>query len=111
MRLRSVTKLPIMLHCTMTHSNAPLQLGLEDLLGDMVHARRNGDMGRLALLAYCEVRRWARQAGEDGLADRSTALITRHPHANRDQFMEQIDGLINELEEAHTRVVSQQLPM
>ncbi|OOG82590.1 hypothetical protein B0E41_15215 [Hydrogenophaga sp. A37] len=100
-----------MLHCTMTHSTAPLQLGLEDLLGEMVHARRNGDMGRLALLAYCEVRRWARQAGENGLADRSTELITRNPHASRDQFMEQIDVLINELEEAHTRVVSQQMSM
>jgi hypothetical protein len=92
-----------MLQCNMTTSNAPLQLGLEDLLGDMQHARRNGDMGRLALLAYCEVRRWARQAGESELADQSTALITRHPHASRDQFMEQIDGLILALEQAHSR--------
>jgi hypothetical protein len=100
-----------MLHCTMTHSTAPLQLGLEDLLGEMVHARRNGDMGRLALLAYCEVRRWARQAGETGLAERSTLLITRHPHASREQFMEQIDDLIQELEEAHARVTSQHMPL
>jgi hypothetical protein len=100
-----------MLHCTMETSTAPLQHGLEDILGEMVYARRNGDMGRLALLAYCEVRRWARQAGETGLADRSTALITRHPHASRAQFMEQIDGLIGELEEAHTRVRSQHTPL
>lgn len=99
-----------MLQCNMTTSTAPLQLGLEDLLGDLQHARRNGDMGRLALLAYCEVRRWARQAGEAELADRSTELITRHPHASRDQFMEQIDGLILALEQAHTRVVNQRQP-
>lgn len=97
-----------MLHCNMAHSTAPLQHGLEDLLGDMQHARRNGDMGRLALLAYCEVRRWARQAGEPELADLSTELITRHPHASRDQFMAQIDGLIQALERAHSRVVPQE---
>lgn len=99
-----------MLHCTMGTTSAPLQVGLEDLLGEMQHARRIGDMGRLALLAYCEVRRWARQAGEPELADRSTALITRHPHASRDQFMEQIDDLIHELEQAHSRVVAQEAP-
>ena len=99
-----------MLQCNMNTSTAPLQLGLEDPLGHLQHARRNGDMGRLALLAYCEVRRWARQAGEPELADRSTALITRHPHANRDQFMEQIDGLIEALEQAHTRVANPPQP-
>ena len=99
-----------MLQCNMDTSTAPMQLGLEDLLGDMQHARRTGDMGRLALLAYCEVRRWARQAGEPELADQSTALITRNPHASRDQFMEQIDGLILALEQAHTRVANRQQP-
>lgn len=97
-----------MLQCNMITSTAPLQLGLEDLLGDLQHARRTGDMGRLALLAYCEVRRWARQAGEAELADRSTELITRHPHASRDQFMDQIDDLIEALEQAHTRVSNSQ---
>jgi len=65
-------------------------------------------MGRLALLAYCEVRRWARQAGEQALADRSTALITQSPLANREAFMEQVDALIADLEQAHARVVNQQ---
>lgn len=99
-----------MLRCNMGTLIAPLQHGLEDILGEMQHARRTGDMGRLALLAYCEVRRWARQAGEPELADRSTELITRHPHASRDQFMAQIDGLISELERAHTRVCAQHPP-
>lgn len=100
-----------MLQRTMATNTAPLQVGLEDLLGDMQHARRTGDMGRLALLAYCEVRRWARQAGEPELADRSTRLITRHPCANRDQFMEQIDGLIQDLERAHLRVSARHRPV
>lgn len=82
----------------------PLQRSLEDLLGELIHARRQGDMGRLALLAYCEVRRWARQAGEDVLAEQSTELFTRHPHASKAQFMQQIDELIAELESTHTRL-------
>lgn len=102
--MQLVTEVRIMLRCNMSTLIAPLQHGLEDILGEMVHARRTGDMGRLALLAYCEVRRWARLAGEPELADRSTELITRHPHASRDQFMEQIDGLIHDLEAVHTRV-------
>jgi hypothetical protein len=96
-----------MLHCNMNANNAPLQLSLEDLLGDLQHARRSGDMGRLALLAYCEVRRWARQAGEHALAERSTALITQSPLASRDEFMAQVDALIEDLERAHARVVNQ----
>lgn len=75
-----------------------LQLGLEDLLGDMRHARRNSDLGRLALLSYCEVRRWARMAGDLGLAEHSSALITQGPHASREQFLAHVDNLIGELE-------------
>lgn len=97
-----------MLHCNMTASTAPIQHSLEDLLGDLQHARRSGDMSRLALLAYCEVRRWARQAGEQALAERSTRLITQSPLASRAAFMTQVDELITELEQAHARVVNQQ---
>lgn len=96
-----------MLHCNMNATTAPILLSLEDLLGDLHHARRSGDMGRLALLAYCEVRRWARHAGEHELADRSTALITQSPLASRDEFMTQVDALIEDLERAHARVVNQ----
>lgn len=93
-----------MLHCNMNTHNAPLQLSLEDLLGDLQHARRSDDMSRLALLAYCEVRRWARQAGEHELAERSTALITQSPLASRDEFMVQVDALITDLERVHARI-------
>lgn len=93
-----------MLHCNMNTSSAPLQLGLEDLLGELQYARRNGDLGRLALLAYCEVRRWARAAGEEALAEHATVLVTHSPKVSREAFMNDVDGLIVQLEEAHSRV-------
>lgn len=89
----------------MTASAESLQLGLEDLLGEMYFARRSGDLGRLALLAYCEVRRWARVAGEQALADQSSGLIHNSPHADRDEFIMRIDALIDELENARERVL------
>jgi hypothetical protein len=82
----------------MTGSSLQLQLGLEDLLGDLWHARRRGDLGRLALLSYCEVRRWARMAGNQRLAEHSSELITHGPHASREEFLAQVDDLIGELE-------------
>jgi hypothetical protein len=71
----------------------------------MHHARRYQDMSRLALLAWCEVRRWARQAGETELAERSTALITDAPQVSRQQFMSEIDQVIEQLEESHRRML------
>ena len=93
-----------MLRCNMNASAPLLQLGLEDLLGDLRHARKSGDLGRLALLAYCEVRRWARLAGEQQLAEHSSALITQSPLASRDQFLTRVDVLIIELEQARSRL-------
>jgi len=80
-----------------------LQLGLEDLLDDLRCARKSGDLGRLALLLYCEVRRWARLAGEQELAEHSSELITHCPHASREEFLTQVDDLIVELEKARPR--------
>jgi hypothetical protein len=93
-----------MLQCNMSTSSLPLQVGLEDLLGDLTYARRRGDMGRLAWLAYCEIRRWARVAGEQELAKHSSELMTSAPQANREAFMAQIDELIAELEQARARL-------
>jgi hypothetical protein len=87
-----------MLHCTMKHYSAKLKLGLEDLLADLWHARRGGDLGRLALLCYYEVRRWARLANEQGLAEHSSVLVTGSPYADRESFMAEVDHLIAELE-------------
>jgi hypothetical protein len=47
-----------MLQCNMTTS-LNIQLTLEDLLADLRFARRHDQLGRLALLAYCEVKGWA----------------------------------------------------
>jgi hypothetical protein len=91
----------------MSTSRLHLQLGLDDLLGDLRHARRRGDLGRLALLAYCEVRRWARMAGDQGLAEHSSELITHGPHASREEFLAQVDDLIGELERVRLEQVQQ----
>jgi hypothetical protein len=88
----------------MNASSLDLQGGLDDLLGDLWYARKHGDLGRLALLSYCEVRRWARLAGEQGLAEHSSEMITHSPHASREEFLEQVDELIVELEELRHRV-------
>jgi len=84
----------------MNASSRHLQVGLEDLLGDLRYARRSGDLGRLALLSYCEVRRWARMAGYERLAEHSSELITHAPHASREEFLAEVDDLIVELETA-----------
>lgn len=65
-------------------------------------------MGRLALLVYCDLRHWARAAGEDDLAKHSSALISNGPHASRDDFLAEVDGLISELEQAGVRVSNPQ---
>ena len=91
-----------MLHCNM--KSDALQLGLEDLLADLQHARRTGDLGRLAFVAYCEVRRWARHAGETALADRAARMVIASPHINRDDFLAQVDQLISDLQQAGPRL-------
>ena len=93
-----------MLRCNMNTSSIPLQLGLESLLSDLQRARSQGDLGRLALLSYCEVRRWARMAGEASLAQHSSDLMAHSPHASRELFVAQVDQLIIELEQARARM-------
>lgn len=97
-----------MLQCNMNVSSLSLQNGLEDILGDLRFARRKGDLGRLALLAYCEVRRWARQAEAQELAQHSSALVNNFPHASRDDFLAGVDELIAELE--HVRCIVANTP-
>jgi hypothetical protein len=92
-----------MLRCNM-NAATNLRLDLEDLLADLRHARRSGDLGRLALLCYCEVRRWARHAWEPELAERAAHMITASPHASRKTFLADVDALIEGLEKAQRRV-------
>ena len=58
------------------HISPNLRTGLEDLTGDMVYARRTADLGRLALLCYCEIRRWATFGRERALG--TIVLRLRH---------------------------------
>lgn len=88
----------------MMTSTTSLQSGLDNLLGDLTRARESDDLGRLALLAYCEVRRWARIAGEPELAQHSMDLFNQHPHSNRESFITEVDALINELIQVGQRV-------
>jgi len=73
-----------------------LRLGLEDLAGEVAYARRRHDLGRLALLCYCEIRRWARSAGECRLAEISGDLIAGPPAGDRDAFLHRVDVVIAE---------------
>ena len=86
-----------MLHCNMNTSHA-IQFGLEDLLADLHHARRTHDLGRLALLAYCEVRGWARQAGKPDIAESAMTMFTESPSVSKEEFLAKIDRLITTLE-------------
>jgi hypothetical protein len=81
-----------------------LRLALEDVLADLRHARRAGDVGRLALLSYCEVRRWARIAHHSGLAEHSRELFLACPCSNRQDFLSAVDRLIAEMEQAHAEL-------
>jgi hypothetical protein len=87
-----------------TASEVALQLGLEDLLGELQFARRTDDLGRLAFLAFCEALGWARVAGERELAQQSSELFNHFPHASREAFMGEVDELIVELKQTHLRI-------
>jgi hypothetical protein len=85
-----------MLHCNMSASS--IQLRVDDMLADLRHARRTDDLGRLALIAYCEVRRWARSIGERELAEQASRMVIDTPHVSREAFLCRIDRLVDELE-------------
>jgi hypothetical protein len=84
----------------------PTRLALEDLLAALWHARRAGDVGRLAHLGSCEIQRWARAGHDDVLAAHARALLTDCPYQSREDFMFAIDRLIAEVEHAHVELVS-----
>jgi hypothetical protein len=86
-----------MLHRTMNTLSNSLMLGLDDLVADVTHARRHENLGRLALLCYCELRPWARHAREDRLAELTWALSTRATPDSRALFLRRVDVVIQEL--------------
>lgn len=88
-----------MLRCNMNIPDSPaLMRDLEDVLGSMKYARRTNDLGRLALLTYWEVRRWARCAHRDALAGLAADAIMAQPHPSRESFLALVDQVICELE-------------
>ena len=93
-----------MLQCNMTASIS-IQLGLDDLIADLQYARKCDELGRLALLAYCDARCWARQAGVLSVADYSTAIFSEQPHKSKEVFLQQIDQLIFELQRVRPKLV------
>jgi hypothetical protein len=92
-----MSELVSMLHCNMVTS-LDIQLGLEDLLADLHFARRDEQLGRLALLAYCEVKGWARRAGKQYVAEEALKMFSAIPCLSRQEFLERIDNLIATLE-------------
>jgi hypothetical protein len=96
-----------MLRCTMNaNPNAALQLHLEDVLGDLHHARRVDDLGRLVLVTYWDVRRWARSAHREALASRAGDLIKSQPQPSRAACLEIVDDVIRELERIQAECVA-----
>lgn len=88
---------------------ATLLAGLDDLLAELREARHRDELGRLALLAYCDVRSWARQAGATEMAHRSSAIFTEHPHTSREDFLQQVDTLIDDLAAMRGQPVTSEL--
>jgi hypothetical protein len=39
------------------------------------------------------------------VAEHSTAIFTQHPHASKEDFLERVDHLISELEQARPRLL------
>ncbi|WP_374668223.1 hypothetical protein [Ramlibacter sp.] len=89
-----------MLHRNMNAVAAPAraQHDLDDILGSLYHARRKEDLGRLALVTYWEVRRWARETRHEHLAEVAGRAIIDPPLRSRDDFLGVIDEVIAELE-------------
>jgi hypothetical protein len=74
------------------------QLALEDLLADLNFARKYDQIGRLALLAYCEAKGWARWSGKRDVADKALEMFSQSPYNTKQEFLEDINNLIATLE-------------
>lgn len=86
-----------MLHRNMMPTPS-IQIELEDLIADFRFARRADKLGRLALLAYCDCKAWARRAAKPDVANTALAMFTENPCLSKDEFLERIDHLISLLE-------------
>ena len=73
-------------------------LALFRLLADLHGARQQEQLGRLALLAFCDVKRWARQAGKTDVADMALRMFAEKPCLSKEDFLHGIDHLITALQ-------------
>jgi hypothetical protein len=90
-----------MLQCSMNTQAS--RLHLEDVLGNLWDARRREDLGRLALVVHCDLRRWARAAKQELLAKHAQDLVLTCPLATREEFIQRVDQLIEMAESVHAK--------
>jgi hypothetical protein len=74
------------------------QLALEDLLADLQFVRKHDQIGRLALLAYCEAKGWARWAGKHDVSDKALEMFSQSPYHTKQEFLKEVNNLIAALE-------------
>lgn len=94
----------------MNRRSEAVGLALEDVLGDIRHARRNGDLGRVAVITFCDLRRWAWWAGEHALAQRSSEVFLQVPFADKASFLREVDDLIARAERIGAELRQAQTP-
>ena len=75
------------------------QFALQNLLEDLQIARENQQLGKLALLAYCDVKRWARQAGRTDVAEQAFRMFSERASISKDDFLREIDAMVGALQE------------
>jgi hypothetical protein len=98
-----------MLRCNM-NMEAKLVLELEDILAEVRAAQRAGDLGRLVLLSYFQLRRWARATGNQILATRASELFLNCPFRSREDLLAGLSGLVDEAERAGARYAAEREP-
>jgi len=95
---------------TSIKSQSVLEDLLADLLADLRYARKHDQLGRLALLAYCDVKGWARRAGKQDVADTALRMFADHPSTTKQDFLQGIDKLIQILQ-GHEEQIRGRRPM
>ena len=76
----------------------------EDLAAELTHSRRHDDVGRLALLCFCQVRQLAREAHESQLSELSWRMFIGTVPQDRESFLARVDAVIDELQRVRTKL-------
>lgn len=75
-----------------------IKQALEPVLADLRYARKHEQVGKLALLVYCDVKRWARHAGKGDVADLVMRMFSESSCKSKGDFLQDIDELLGSLE-------------